>query len=657
MRYLHDVNDTPIFAEVARRAIADISGDEITATYMKKTDIEYDYNSKGEIVGINSSAIAAGAGGVEISGTDGIYVQNEIGRKIIGISADIATQSDLSGKQDTFSQETLDDIYSIPLKLDSTAFSDVSGSFATSADIQEAIENLGPLHIVGEATCDEINAMTGMKAGDVYSITDSGTIDGKSVMAGDEVAYTTSDNWIIIGRDVALDLTAYYRKDETSGANELASAFEEKQDLLEFSYNLDNQITAINSSAIAGGGSTIVGYTSGISKTVDDKLYIPLGTDLTYYYESGMPAGIQVNTNGEASGIHAFVEGTNTLAQGDASHAEGSATTAAGFASHAGGTSSIAAGTNAFAHGENNNAEGRNAVVFGRGSYASDNSFAAGNEVSASEPGSFAFGDHVQAGSGLFAIGKGNETTADALFVVGNGDPNGIEPTFSDAFVVDFSGNAYADGDVIAYSNDGSAISLAALDADYTQFTEEVAQFSGDLIDEVNSAKADVSRLEVVVESNSAFWDEVSAKLDTSAFSSVSGTFLTESAADELYATLSALDDKQDALTNEQISAISSVSSIKGTVLVGDSNIRTTSAEEGSNIKWTLELTAQPVVTDTTLSGYSGIVATKDSSISSQWNVGLAQGYVEAITSVSSIPVITKSDVDEIWAIVTGERV
>jgi uncharacterized protein with beta-barrel porin domain len=70
-----------------------------------------------------------------------------------------------------------------------------------------------------------------------------------------------------------------------------------------------------------------------------------------------------------------------------------------------------------------------------------------------------------------------------------------------------------------------------------------------------------------------------------------------------------------------------------------------------------LELTAQPVVTDTTLSGYSGIVAAKDSTVSSQWNVGLAQGYVEAITSVSSIETITKSDVDEIWAIVTGERV
>ena len=93
---------------------------------------------------------------------------------------------------------------------------------------------------------------------------------------------------------------------------------------------------------------------------------------------------------------------------------------------------------------------------------------------------------------------------------------------------------------------------------------------------------------------------------------------------------------KQYNLTQEQLSAISSVSSIKGTILTGDSNIRTTSAEDGNNIKWTLELTAKPVVTDTTLSGYDGIVATKDSTISSQWNVGIAQAYKEQIESVSS---------------------
>ena len=97
-----------------------------------------------------------------------------------------------------------------------------------------------------------------------------------------------------------------------------------------------------------------------------------------------------------------------------------------------------------------------------------------------------------------------------------------------------------------------------------------------------------------------------------------------------------AFGSKQDNLTQEQLSAISSVSSIKGTILTGDSNIRTTSAEDGNNIKWTLELTAQPVVTDTTLSGYDGIVATKDSTVSSQWNIGIAQAYKEQIETVSS---------------------
>lgn len=116
-----------------------------------------------------------------------------------------------------------------------------------------------------------------------------------------------------------------------------------------------------------------------------------------------------------------------------------------------------------------------------------------------------------------------------------------------------------------------------------------------------------------------------------------------------------AFESKQDNLTQEQLSAISSVSSIKGTILTGDSNIRTTSAEDGNNIKWTLELTAQPVVTDTTLSGYDGIVATKDSTVSSQWNIGIAQAYKEQIEAVSSK--LTQDDTDALYApiSVTGD--
>ena len=124
------------------------------------------------------------------------------------------------------------------------------------------------------------------------------------------------------------------------------------------------------------------------------------------------------------------------------------------------------------------------------------------------------------------------------------------------------------------------------------------------------------------------------------------------SSKNELY---TAFGSKQDNLTQEQLSAISSVSSIKGTVLVGDSNILAASSDSGTNILWTLELTAQPTVTDTTLSGYHGLVATKDSTVSSRWNVGIAQAYKEQIESVSSK--LTKESADTLYApiSVTGD--
>ena len=219
---------------------------------------------------------------------------------------------------------------------------------------------------------------------------------------------------------------------------------------------------------------------------------------------------------------------------------------------------------------------------------------------------------------------------------------------------------------------------------------------------EFNSVTEDVSTLK----STSSEWNKVSDKLDTTAFSTISGDFLTAAPDNmattgdvaELAKTISetyqvkgdylttaesanfypsnnpsgfitgvdlsnyynktetsskdeldtAFGSKQDNLTKEQLSAISSVSSIKGTILTGDSNIRATSAEYGNNIKWTLELTAKPVVTDTTLSGYNGIVATKDSSVSSQWNVGIVQAYKEQIESVSSK--LTQDVADTLYA-------
>ena len=248
-------------------------------------------------------------------------------------------------------------------------------------------------------------------------------------------------------------------------------------------------------------------------------------------------------------------------------------------------------------------------------------------------------------------------------------------------------------GDFSLYYNKNETSSKNELSSEFVKYVTTT---------EFNGVNVDVSTLK----SASSEWNKVGDKLDKTAFSDVSGNFLTAapenmattddvakleqtisetyqvkgeylttadssnfypsnnpsgfitgvdlsnyykktetSSKNELY---TAFGSKQDNLTNEQLSAISSVSSIKGTILTGDSNIRATSAEDGNNIKWTLELTAQPTVTDTTLSGYDGIVATKDSTVSSRWNVGIAQAYKEQIESVSSK--LTQDVADTLYA-------
>lgn len=108
------------------------------------------------------------------------------------------------------------------------------------------------------------------------------------------------------------------------------------------------------------------------------------GTDLVI--NNGV---IGVNTNGTAEGQYAFVEGNNTSAIGNASHAEGISTSAVGDYSHAGGRGTIASG------------------------------------------------------EATTVIGKYNSVNS-AAFIVGNGNLDGKDPVYSDAFIVDWAGVASA---------------------------------------------------------------------------------------------------------------------------------------------------------------------------------------------------------------------
>ncbi len=75
--------------------------------------------------------------------------------------------------------------------------------------------------IKGTATVEELSAMTGMKTGDTWAVSDSGTLSGVAVSAGDLVRWT-GNHWKVVFH---IDLSAYATKEELgeeAGARESA---------------------------------------------------------------------------------------------------------------------------------------------------------------------------------------------------------------------------------------------------------------------------------------------------------------------------------------------------------------------------------------------------------------------------------------------------
>ena len=302
---------------------------------------------------------------------------------------------------------------------------------------------------------------------------------------------------------------------------------------------------------------------------------------------------------------------------------------------------------NSFCQGTSNTADG-DSLAQGSVNYAKNTSIAQGSVNSAINC-SQAFGvGNVITDTGM-AIGKYNKTSSDVSFVIGNG----TNSNRSDLFIIKHDGTVSSTGDFIV---DGKSLSSVY---------DTVSTNSGDWLKESDLneyvTKSDLETTSGKLLTTAQYQtDSATFALKTEIPTTVaqltdSGNYYLKTETSGISELNTAFGSKQDNLTQEQLSAISSVSSIKGTVLAGDANIRTTSAEVGNNVKWTLELTAQPVVTDTTLSGHNGIVAVKDSSVSSQWNISIAQAYKEQIESVSSK--LTKADADTYYApiSVTGE--
>lgn len=165
--------------------------------------------------------------------------------------------------------------------------------------------------------------------------------------------------------------------------------------------------------------------------------------------------------NNIASSLYAHAEGNGTKATAPGTHAEGNSTTASSTYAHAEGNSTTASGTSSHAEGENttasgaySHAEGYNAVASGGYSHAEGYgtaasgyySHAGGIHSEAKVEASFAHGEYAISNyRGGAAFGIGNKTK-DALFVVGNGSPQGSYE--SDALVLDNAGNLWVAGSI-----------------------------------------------------------------------------------------------------------------------------------------------------------------------------------------------------------------
>ena len=182
----------------------------------------------------------------------------------------------------------------------------------------------------------------------------------------------------------------------------------------------------------------------------------------------------------------------------------------------------------------------------------------------------------------------------------------------------------------------------------------------------------------------SSDWNKVSAKLDTTAFSTVSGNYAFKNDLNDYYQKTEtsskgeldiAFESKQDKLIfgydeNNSISSINNTAlasqdvttysagqyieidenntiSVTGLlplneyaqyepVLIGDSNITATSSKVDSHTQWNLAINSKPVVIDTKLVGENSITA-HTTNVSGEWVVGLEESAHNAISSIAGI--------------------
>ena len=219
-------------------------------------------------------------------------------------------------------------------------------------------------------------------------------------------------------------------KNKDDGSKKLATedmvntSLSSKQDILVSGTN----IKTINNESILGEGNISISGGSSLNNVLDGNA---IGSARTIGAK---------DSEGQSLGEYAWAEGKDTIASGNRSHAEGDNATASNFASHAEGNRTTASG-------ESSHAEGSNTTASGIQSHAEGYNTTASGQISHAEGrGTVAQGknQHVQ---GIYNI---EDTTS--AHIVGNGGDNYSR---SNAYTLDWSGNAWFAGDVYTGSTSG----------------------------------------------------------------------------------------------------------------------------------------------------------------------------------------------------------
>jgi hypothetical protein len=344
---------------------------------------------------------AAGSGDkTPYSGSSGIQVQDhvisitgEVGRVYsAGANINISNQNVISGKDWT---NTID-----------SHIASATSSFLTSGDLPSAKPVSGASGIKIEELTDKV----------VFSI--SGDV-GKTYSAGSNIDIT---NDVISGKNWSNDIDA-----ATSGKLDTSAftAYTATAGGADYSGIAPVSVDNVNRTISVSAGYTLSAG-SGINFTDDfaDKI-LTINADTSGFVRYTDQA-LGIGNGNEISGTNSYGFGAYNIVSG--------VSLAAGLANRAS-ARSLAVGQNSYAYDSS--------LAVGYANIADYNSIAVGdyNRVHNGQ----ALGLNLRMDGGM-AIGKNNLTSADALFVIGNGSGSD-DSARSDAFVIDKSGNVFANGE------------------------------------------------------------------------------------------------------------------------------------------------------------------------------------------------------------------